>query len=621
MCGIAGFISHRDWSEDVLHGMVDQLRHRGPDSSGFIVDGDYRAGMRRLSINDVSGGDQPLSNTDGSVQLLYNGEIYNSPELRKELEASGVRFHSRSDGEVICHLYDRLGIRLFERLDGMYAVALWDAKRRRLMLARDIPGEKPLYYAIPKPGEIAFASELHALRHYPGLQLHLNLRALWDYPTFLWVPEPETVYEEILALPPGHLLVHEDGKHHIEEIPNRFGPELHSSDDADILAITRATVEEAVESRLLSDVPVGCFLSSGLDSSIIATLAARKLDRLSTFTIGFEDVSDPFHGHADEAPYVEKYAKVLGTDHHTIRVTAEDFRDLLDDFTYYGDQPFGVSSGLGILAVAHAAREAGIKVLLSGDGADEAFGGYSWYPQLGRIGSEVTRGANGQEPVSFQYTSVNTEQLLKDISSQPHPRRAWAWHYYASEADKRLLFHPDMSSTIPDSVRHFASFRNGHDWNPIDYIRHDRRFYFPNEMLRKVDRLAMAESVEGRVPFAAPAVQALADKLSFDQMIRGDTLKWVLRKAFADILPREVVERPKHGFNVPIDHWLKGRWADMLKETFSPSSALARYGLMHPNAAWNARELLEDSRRLTGHTLFCFIQLNRWLEMHEEVAA
>lgn len=612
MCGIAGFKTDRPVPDGTLGAMLAALRHRGPDSEGRHVSGDYTGGMRRLAINGLSTGDQPLFNEDKTVALLYNGEIYNSPELRRQLEARGVRFRSGSDGEVICHLYAIHGEALFELLDGMYAAALWIEPERKLILARDIPGEKPLYYAELPGGGLAFASELKSLSRFPGLDLGLSPQALWDFPTFLWVPEPDTVFRSIKAVPRGHLLVADGAGLRLRPIPNRFGSGTAWSSDAGLLEETRRVVEEAVSSRLLSEVPVGAYLSGGLDSSIIVSLAAARLPELSTFTIGFENVTDPYHGLADESAQAESLARALGTRHHTLRVTAADFRRDLRLFAHFGDQPFSVSSALGILAIARLAREQGIKVLLSGDGADECFGGYSWYHHLEQASGPGKGLREGR--VSFQDTGLDPAERLRALRAYDGPLRAWAWHYYAAEDEKGLLFHPDVRAASRPSARHFEDYRPGSDWSGEDFIRQDRAFYFPNEMLRKLDRMTMAFSVEGRVPFAAPAVQAHAAKLRLGEMVRPGVLKWALRRAFAPLLPDEVVQRPKHGFNVPIDHWLKGQWSDLVEEAFSPGSALGRSGLIHPGSARAASDLLASATRLNGHTIFSYIMLNLWLE-------
>jgi asparagine synthase (glutamine-hydrolysing) len=377
---------------------------------------------------------------------------------------------------------------------------------------------------------------------------------------------------------------------------------------------TRRVVEQAVQSRLLSDVPVGSFLSGGLDSSIVATIAARDLATLDTFSVGFENVADPYHGEADESEAAARTARLIGSRHHEIRVTSDTFRNEMDCFCRHGDQPFAVSSGFGILAVAKAARAAGIKVLLSGDGADEAFGGYSWYAHL--QGRARNGGAPADGIVSFQNFGLALDARLAAIDRMPPSAQAWAWHYYAHEDEKAALFAPEFREGLRTSLRLFDCLDPAP--RPVDFVAHDRDFYFPNEMLRKLDRMTMAYSVEGRAPFAAPAVLSHARKLEMHHLIAPDgNLKDVLRRAFAGMLPAEVVQRPKHGFNVPVDHWLKGAWSDLVDATFAPSSALARMNIAAPGAGQVARAMLADRQRLNGHTIFCMIMLNAWLEQGE----
>jgi asparagine synthase (glutamine-hydrolysing) len=561
--------------------------------------------MRRLSIVDVAGGDQPLYDETRHVVLFYNGEIYNYPSLRRGLEKEGVHFRTHSDGEVICHLYRRHGRELFERLDGMFAAALWDDERQVLLLARDFPGEKPLYFSRLSDG-VAFASEIPSLLECPGVSRELDTQSLWDYPSFLWVPEPATIYRHVRAILPGEgLEVSSRGV-----IPFSFKSRIRVPNesvviDSDAIAATRRIVRDAVTSRLLSDVPVGAFLSSGLDSSIVCTLAREQLAELHTFCVGFEDIADPYHGRSDESAAAASYAARLGTRHTTVRVTARDFRDLLPTFIKAAGQPYAVSSGLGILAIAREARSRGVKVLLSGDGADEAFGGYSWYPAIPK--SFVARPGSG-EVLRFLDRDGSFDDRVARVAGYSGALRAWAWHYYASEEEKASLFHPDIAA---QSSLHCFTGSTFDD--PLDYLQHDRTFYFPNEMLSKVDRMTMAFSVEGRAPFAAPAVQRHAERLSWDKLVRDGELKWVLRRAFSSELPSEVVSRQKHGFNVPIDHWLQGEWNDLFLEAFAEGSPLRRQGILQRDAADHAAKLLVDPRKVAGHVLFAFVMLHLWM--------
>jgi asparagine synthase (glutamine-hydrolysing) len=614
MCGIAGYKVSRRVDDAVLPRMVEALYHRGPDGAGYHRDGDFAGGMRRLAIVDLAHGEQPFHTEDRRISMFYNGEIYNYRELRRGLEAKGYHFRSHCDGEVIPFLYREHGEKLFEMLDGMFAVALWIADEKRLILARDIPGEKPLHYAELAPGEIVFGSEIEALKPFPGIDLSLDRQALWDFPTFLWIPEPRTAYRGIKALPRSHILIADAHGTRLKRYDNKFNlAPLPGQDEASVIAETRRVVEEAVKSRLLSDVPVGSFLSGGLDSSIVATISAQNLPTLDTFSVGFEDLNDPYHGRADESEAAAATAARIGSRHHTIRVTGQTFKEEIDRFCRHGDQPFAVSSGFGILAVSKAARDAGIKVLMTGDGADEMFGGYSWYAHLdgrGRTGAAPTDGI-----VSFQNFGMSLPDRLATLDAMPQTKRAWAWHYYAHEDEKAALFSRDFREGLGSSLGQFEGFRGERPWEPVDFVAHDRELYFPQEMLRKCDRMTMAYSVEGRVPFAAPAVLSHADKLSFAHMVGPDgTLKHLLRKAFAGVLSEDVISRPKHGFNVPIDHWLKTDWADLVEDTFRQDSALNREGILAPGAAQAAQAMLHDKQRLNGHTIFCMIMLNKWLE-------
>ena len=606
MCGIAGIFSTRGSTRETVRRMVARLTHRGPDSEGFWGSGPYEAGARRLSILDVAGGDQPLFDETGRVVLFYNGEIYNSPSLRIQLQNEGVRFRTHTDGEVICHLYRKYGRGAFERLDGMFAVALWDDEKQILFLARDFPGEKPLYISHLDDGGIAFASEIPSLLECDRVSRELDIQSLWDYPTFLWVPEPATIYSDVRAIPPGEGLEISDRGSVSFSFKDRIPvPHLPHESDQDAIASVRRVVEESVKSRLLSDVPVGAFLSGGLDSSIVCTIARRELSELHTFSVGFESVEDPYHGQADESGLAESYARRLETRHTTVRVTGKDFRELLPQFVRAAGQPYAVSSGLGILAIAREARRQGLKVLLSGDGADEAFGGYSWYPAIPE--SFSAQPITG-DVLRFLDRDGTLNARIGRVAGYPAHLRAWAWHYYASEEEKASLFHPDLRA---ESSLHW--FQDSDFDEPIDYLEHDRRFYFPNEMLSKVDRMTMAHSVEGRAPFAAPAVQKFAAGLSWEKLIRDGQLKWVLRQAFSDALPSDLVARPKHGFNVPIDHWLKGDWNDLLEEAFSVDSPMRKMGLLHSDARGHALKLLADPRKLAGHVLFSFVMLHLWM--------
>ena len=610
MCGIAGIFSSDLDKKASVRMMVSALIHRGPDSDGYWGNSFYEGGMRRLSILDIEGGKQPLFDESGQIVLFYNGEIYNSPELRKSLEKDGFIFKTNSDGEVICHMYRKYGKNLFSKLDGMFAVALWDNHLQNLILARDFPGEKPLYYSELDGGGIAFSSELNSLLKCSNVSRELNYQAIWDFPSFLWVPEPETIYKKIKAIPPGEgLIISQKSKSSFSFKENICVPSYSYNDNAELILNVKDVVTKAIKSRLLSDVPMGAFLSGGLDSSIVSMIAKSQLNQLHTYCIGFEKALDPYHGLADESSMAEEFASWLGTKHHNIVVTANDFKDLLPKFIKSAGQPYAVSSGLGILAVSQYAHNDGVKVLLSGDGADEAFGGYSWYANLPKISNNTNTRDDYQRYYDLDHMGDKGLELLE---TYPRSVQAWALHYYASEKEKHSLFSSDFKAK--SSLRFFDTLSNK---SPYDFIKHDRAFYFPNEMLSKLDRMTMAFSVEGRAPFAAPMIQMFVSQLPYNSLVKKNILKWALREAFKNDMPSNVLKRPKHGFNVPIDFWLKGEWSDMVEETFSNNSYLVKRGLLNKNARKYALEILNDKKKITGHVIFCFVMLNLWMAQNE----
>jgi asparagine synthase (glutamine-hydrolysing) len=614
MCGIAGILSSKNDLKDLhVRNMVAALTHRGPDDESFWKKGSYSAGMRRLSINDPDGGGQPLFDSTEKIVLFYNGEIYNSPQLRAQLISEGYKFKTGSDGEVICHLYRKFGKDFLTKIDGMFAIALWDDDKQILILSRDFPGEKPLYYSQLPCGGFAFSSEISSLIKCSSVSREYNFQAIWDLPTFLWVPEPSTIYQNILAVMPGECIVIScNNKIQLTSFVNQLPRKILSANSTSesLVASVKEVVTDAVKSRLLSDVPVGAFLSGGLDSSIICSIAKKELSQLHTFCVGFENLTDPYHGYSNESAYAEAFATQLGSSHKTIRVNSDDFRKLLPQLLKAAGQPYAVSSGLGILAVAKESRNQGIKVLLSGDGADEAFGGYAWYKYLSKVFDTKPRKSNLER---FLDGGDSLNCKMGRMGSYSPQERAWAWHYYASEQEKIKLFSEKVMAN--SSLRFFDNYKFD---QPINFLEHDRKFYFPNEMLSKVDRMTMAYSVEGRAPFAAPSVQLLASQLPFDLLYYNQELKWILREAFRSELPPEIINRQKHGFNVPIDHWLKHEWKDLFEETFSNESYLSRNHLINSGARDEALKILNNPKKIGGHVIFSYVMLNLWMTENEK---
>ena len=609
MCGIAG-LTGLSVGVAGLERMASAIRHRGPEQTFLEVTANYSFASCRLAINALNDGQQPLKAP--GVTMVYNGEIYNHRALRQELAIAGVRVESAVDGAPVPYLYSSRGLAGLGRLDGPFALALWDEARKTLVLARDALGEKPLFYRRLVGGDFAFASESRALTQIDGHRTTLNLQALWDMPTFLWTPEPSTAFNEIFAVPAGHAVLFAAGVVEITPIPRVVREWPSPLRDEDAITLCRNLVEEAIDSRAMSDVPLGAFLSGGLDSSLVTLLLKTRQHNLQRcFSVRVPPFQDHQHGYVDEASQARELADQLRIPLTVVDLNQQRARSLLPMFVRAADQPSAVSSGFGVLAVAEAARESGIKVLLSGDCADEAFGGYSWYRYLGIPGRPPYR--RESEP-SFQDHGVPLDERVRELSLVNGAQRSLGWHYYATERAKGNIYSDAVARHVEPSVRLMAEWNPRQEWTFLDFVNNDRAFYLPQEMLRKADRFAMSQSVEVRVPFAAPWLLDFARALTPSQLVRGDTLKWLLRESFRDVLPAQVVSRPKHGFNFPIAEWLKGPWNDLVKSTFSPKSRLADLGLIHSGSLDAAAGLLVDEHRDNGHAVFSWIILEMWLE-------
>lgn len=615
MCGISGFVTNEVIGSNVLKKMTRCLSHRGPDDERYYQDNRYSGGHRRLSINGLDSGSQPLYNENRSVSLFYNGEIYNYPQLKKKLKNKYV-FKTDSDGEVICHLYDEFGENAFKYLEGMFSISLWDKQKQKLYLVRDYMGEKPLYYSKISENEIVYSSELKSFKNFPSLNLNLNKQAIWDYLSFLWIPEPETIYENVYALEPGFWMsIDKSGIRKKKYV--RTNKRESKKSYQELVDETKEIVSNSIKSRLMSDVEVGCFLSGGVDSSIISSVASNNVLNLKTYTIGFEKGSDPYGGDNDESGFAENYAEKLKTNHKTIKVTSDDFKSVLKEFVLYADQPFGVSSGLGVYLITKEARKDGIKVLVSGDGADEMFGGYSWYKYLDCVDEYEKNGNNdmSKSDVAFHNNHKEVSEKLEVLQKYTSHKRAWSWHYYASEYDKSFIFSKEIQRNIKTSLRFFEKYNASLKWSSIDFIKQDREFYLPNEMLKKADRMGMANSVEIRVPFVSKRIMEFVNNLSIEELINKGILKSLLKDAFKSELTEDIINRPKHGFNVPIDLWLKTGWKDIVESTFDKDSHLRRCSIISKEfTIKDVEKMLADSEVMHGHIIFSLITLNIWLE-------
>ncbi|MBA3428543.1 MAG: asparagine synthase (glutamine-hydrolyzing), partial [Actinobacteria bacterium] len=597
-----------------LEAMSATLVHRGPDSSGLHLDGQVGLAARRLSIIDLETGDQPIANEDGSVVVVQNGELYNYRELRAKLEQRGHRFATSGDTEVLAHLYEEHGTGFAERLRGMFAVAVWDAPRRRLVLARDRFGIKPLLYRVTRDG-LEFASELRALPRG-----EIDLDALEAFLAFNSIPGPLSIFREVRKLMPGHVLVWEDGSVTIERYA-RPAPVVAAAvrkEPVGVLAEElRERLRDSVRAHLVSDVPVGVLLSGGVDSSLLAALAAEETaGPLRTFSIGFEE--DSFDERADARLVAERY----GTRHREL-VLRPDAAFLLPALAEAFDEPFADSSALPTYLVSKLASE-DVKVALSGEGGDELFGGYYTY-QADLLALRVGRLARFARPL-VDRLPVSSARASFDLKAKRFVRSA---HLAPLERHHgwKEIFSPDARAELTG---------RRHLWDPVDVLRErfgetrgsellarlqdvDARTYLVDDLLVKTDRASMAHSLEARVPFLDPAVDLFAAELATRHKVRGLTKKWLLRRAAEPLLPPQIVRGRKRGFSIPAAAWLRGELEPFAREALAPET-LRRQGYFRPEAV---TRLLDDhvaGRADLSRQLWSVLAFTLWHEHHVERA-
>jgi asparagine synthase (glutamine-hydrolysing) len=592
VCGIAGFtadtlIGHR--ADAVIRAMCDALRHRGPDDEGYHTGGAV-LGARRLSIIDLAGGHQPIPNEDGTVWVVQNGEIYNFPELRAEAARRGHRFRTRSDTEVLVHLYEDHGPDLVDRLEGMFAFAVWDARLRRLVLARDRMGKKPLHYARPRGG-LVFASELKALLRHPGVTPALSAAALARYLAFDYVPAPLAIFDGVAKLPPGHVLVFEDGNARVSRYWDLPAPDGNGAGAPDAAERLLRLLEAATARRLLSDVPLGAFLSGGIDSSAVAALMTRhSASPVQTFSIAFEERS------FDESRYAREVATCLGTDHHEEVMAPAVMAALASRLGEILDEPLADASILPTYLLSRFTRRY-VTVALSGDGGDELFAGYptyqahqvarrlAWTPRPVLIGA---RALAGRLPVSYADLSLDFK-IRRFLSGLGHPlalrHTLWLGTFGPHELPEVLA--PDVwraveADDLLAEVRGHLRAARDRDWlGTLLYL--DAKLYLQDGVLVKVDRASMACSLEVRCPFLDTAVVEFASRLPAHQKLRGLTTKFLLKRALKGLLPDRILHRRKKGFGVPVGAWIRGPWRDLFRDVLG-RDRLTRQGLLNPQA-------------------------------------
>lgn len=630
MCGICGVWSLQHGepvAPAVLKAMTRQMTHRGPDDEGFYIDGPLGLGHRRLSIIDLKTGHQPLHNEDASIWIVFNGEIYNYPELRDRLAKAGHQFLTTSDTEVIVHAYEEFGCDCVSMLNGMFAFAIWDAANQRLFLARDRTGIKPLYYTEWK-GHFIFGSELKAILAYPGIPRTIDFPALNQYLAFEYVPTPRTIFQNIKKLPPGHSLLLDNRQIRIQQYWDaRLGLSEESPDRGvdHYLAELRETLREVVHKEMIADVPTGVLLSGGIDSSAVAAMMVeRNPGGIKSFSIAFEDPS------FDESTYARLVARHLGTQHHEMTLTSEMMMNLIPKVAEFLDEPLGDSSIIPTYLLASFVREH-VKVALGGDGGDELFAGYStlqahklseYYRHLlpAAIRDRVVPWVVDKLPVSFDNISLDFK-LRRFVSGQwaPPVVRHHVWLGSFSPEQRRLLLGPSADGHEKDAedlAYHYLKACGAEDWvNQVLYC--DMKLYLEGDILPKVDRATMANSLEVRVPLLNPTLVEFAERLPHKFKLHGFKTKYLLRRAIKDILPPSISARGKKGFNMPVAKWLTGPLRPLAEDMFS-EDRLKRQGLFDPRYV---RSLFDehlarrrDNRKLLWTLLVFELWYDRWAQ-------
>jgi asparagine synthase (glutamine-hydrolysing) len=619
MCGIAGFVESPDrvslLSDEartgLLHQMCDVIRHRGPDDEGVWVGEGAALGMRRLSIIDLATGHQPIHNEDRSVWVVFNGEIYNFRELRRELEQAGHAFYTATDTEVVVHAYEQWGKDAIARLRGMFGIALWDTKTRTLLVARDRIGIKPIHYA-EHGGRLFFGSELKSILCAPGLPRELDADALNHYLAFLYTPRQQSIFRSVRKLPPGHLLIWRDGRLAIERFWAQPADETFAGTEQDAVPALKKVLTDAVRSHLVSDVPLGAFLSGGIDSSLVVGLmAGASSTPVKTFSIGFDEPE------FDELEHARRVARHFGTEHHEL-VVKPDAVSILDRLIAHFDEPFADSSAIPTWYVSEMARRH-VTVVLSGDGGDELFGGYDRYMPLpsvqtfDRFSPRVLRRVAGAAADRLPH-GARGKNFLRHVAREEHGRYIDIIRMFSRDERESLLTtdlrrqlrHEDPELSL---ARHFEPFKHL-PW-PAQMMRFDADTYLPEDVLTKVDRMSMAHSIESRVPLLDNDVIAFAASLPASLKIRAGRRKHVLKEVAATVLPREILERRKQGFGVPLGVWFRGNLRELFADTLLSASTLQR-GYFQPSFVRHVVEEHLAGRRDHSLRLWQLVVFERW---------
>ena len=582
MCGIAGWVnlkqSNQNHTKTVLHSMCETILHRGPNSEGIWMDDTVALGMRRLSIIDLHTGDQPVYSEDKSIVVMMNGELYNYREVRADLERRGHKFVTQTDTEIVPHLYQEYGDDFVDHLNGMFAITLWDTRKKRLVIARDRYGEKPVYYGVFE-GKLIYASEPKALLEHPSVKPELNLDSLRQYLSFDYVPAPNSIYKGISKLPAAHIMTVENGEVKTRRYWNlTFSKNGHTPSLEKAASELRELLSDSVRMRLVADVPLGILLSGGVDSSAVAAFATQHAtETVKTFSIGFSE--DSF----DETRYARQVAVHLGTDHYEEILSVEKAGDLISEIGGWLDEPLSDGSLIPTYLLARFVRKH-VTVALGGDGGDEIFAGYPTYlghkvagvysfiPQI--IRSRLIEPVVRSLPVSTKNLSFDykAKRFVKSANFETITRHHSWFGSFSIDEQRPLLTEHVLSNSRGDI---YAGPKNLLDIcdadDEIERMQYlDMNFYMAEDILTKVDRASMAVSLETRAPFLDPRIGEFAAALPLEYKLRGNKGKYILKRSLEGLLPKTILHRSKKGFGIPIAEWLKGRLNPLMHELLAP---------------------------------------------------
>ena len=627
MCGIAGIVERdqrKPISSERLLKMVRVLTHRGPDDEGYVGLPGVGLAMRRLAIVDVDGGHQPFKSEDGEIHLVANGEIYNHLELRKMLIAHGHRFRSESDIEVLVHAYEQWGTSFLERVHGMFAVALWDGRQRIFFAARDRAGEKPLYYAATH-STLIFASEIKGILASGMVERDVDLEALDQFLTYEYVITPRTIFSKIRRLPAAHYLVYRDGQ--LETCrywdAAAVAPRHWKEDEA--AEAVREVFAEAVSRQMMSDVPLGAFLSGGIDSSAVVAMMVEASggdgSAVNTFSMGFAD------GSYNELPYARTVASRFKTTHREGTVEP-DLRELFDQLIVHLDEPFADVSLFPTYMVSKMARQH-VTVALSGDGGDEIFGGYDTYAAdhlARRLATVLPKGAVsmlaglvGLLPASERKKGLlnKVKRFVQGIADEPEDIAHYRWMAFLPVAAKQALYTPELQTSLFQSDV-YRPIRESLGSAGTDDLLHRQLYadlcvYLADDILVKVDRMSMATSLETRAPFLDVNMMELAYSIPSELKIRNGERKYILKQALRDVLPTGILRRPKEGFSIPMKNWLRGDLAPIMRDLLAPER-IGQRGWFSPVAVTRLIDSHLSGRDNHAHVLFSLMVLERWAE-------